>query len=75
MGSLKADSAITVCETFGRMFIRAEERDQDGGVGRCQHRAHQQRRVRRQPENQGGGQPVIAAVTTTPGSTSSPRLT
>jgi hypothetical protein len=53
--SLKADSAITVCDTFGRRPSLSEQGDDDGRVGGGEHRADYKRHQQAHSEDRGGG--------------------
>ena len=76
VGSLRADSAMIVCEIFGRRPDPLEERDEDRRIGGREHRADQEAGRERQAEGRRGDEPGrSSAVMITPGTTSSPSPT
>ena len=52
VGSLNADSAITVCDTLGWMFMRENRGIRMAGSVASEHSTHQQGCVCRQPEHE-----------------------
>ncbi len=75
VGSLKADSATTVCSTFGRRRDRMNSGIRMAGSVGASTAPSSTAAVNDRSKTRWATRPVTSAVTTTPGSTSSPSPT
>src|SRR3954447_16861003 len=74
VGSLNADSAITVCDTLGRTFIRENSGIRIAGSVGASTAPINNATSAGNPNTTDAATPVMAAVNTTPGSTNIARL-